>query len=69
MLLQKRIAELKAANKAATRRKLYKRKQVQKEGTFIVEEGLRLTTLKEFRARSNRKKAKKKARVKVGELS
>jgi hypothetical protein len=28
VLSQKRIAELKAANKAATRRKLYKRKRV-----------------------------------------
>ena len=40
VLSQKRIAKLKAANKAATRRKLYKRKRVQKERTFIVEEGL-----------------------------
>ena len=69
MLSQKRIAKLKAANEAATRRKLYKRKRVQKEGTFIVKEGLQLTTLKEFRARSDRKKAKKRLRVKVGESS
>ena len=69
VLSQKRIAELKAANEAATRRKSYKRKRVQKEGTLTVEEGLRLTTLKEFRARSDRKKAKKRVRVKVGELS
>jgi hypothetical protein len=63
------IAKLKAANEAATRRKSYKRKRVQKEGTLIVEEGLRLTTLKEFGARSDGKKAKKKARVEVGESS
>jgi len=69
VLSQKRIAELEAANEAATRRKSYKRKRVQKEGTLIVEEGLRLTTLKEFGARSDRKKAKKKARVEVGESS
>jgi hypothetical protein len=30
---------------------------------------VRLTTLEEFNARSNRKKAKKRACVKVGELS
>jgi hypothetical protein len=30
---------------------------------------VRLTTLKEFNARSNRKKVKKRARVKVGEPS
>ena len=69
VLSQKRIAKLKAANEAATRRKSYKRKQVQKKGTLIVKEGLRLTTLKEFKARSNRKKAKKRLRVKVGESS
>jgi len=69
VLSQKRIAELKAANEAATRRKLYKRKRVQKEGTLKVEEGLRLTTLKEFKARSNREKAKKRLSVKVGEPS
>ena len=40
VLSQKRIAELEAANEAATRRKSYKRKRVQKEGTLIVEEGL-----------------------------
>jgi hypothetical protein len=69
VLSQKRIAELEAANEAATRRKSYKRKRVQKEGTLIVEEGLRLTTLKEFGARSDGKKAKKRSRVEVGESS
>ena len=69
VLSQKRIAELKAANEAATRRKSYKRKRVQKEGTLTVEEGLRLTTLKEFGARSDGKKAKKRVRVEVGEPS
>jgi hypothetical protein len=62
-LSQKRIAKLKAANKAATQRKLHKRKQVQKEGVLTVEDRVRLITLKEFNARSNRKKAKKRARV------
>jgi hypothetical protein len=69
VLITKRNAKLKAANEAATRRKSYKRKRVKKEDAFIVTKGVRLTTLKEFGARSNRKKAKKKAHVKVGELS
>jgi hypothetical protein len=33
------IKELKAAAKAATRRKLHKRRRIQKEGTLTVEEG------------------------------
>jgi hypothetical protein len=69
VLMTKRNAELEAANKAATRRKSHKRKRVQKEGTLTISEGLRLTTLKEFGARSNRKKVKKRARVEVGEPS
>ena len=67
VLAQQEIAELQAANKAATRRKSHKRKRVQAEGTLIVQDGLRLTTLKEFGARSNRKKAKKRVRAKGGE--
>jgi hypothetical protein len=69
VLISKRNAKLKAANKAAIQRKLHKRKQVQKKSTLAVTERVRLTTLKEFNARSNRKKAKKRARVKVGEPS
>ena len=69
VLLTKRNAELEAANEAATRRKSHKRKRVQQEGTLVAEEGLRLTTLKEFAARSDGKKAKKRARVEVGEPS
>ena len=34
-----------------------------------MKEGVRLTALKEFNARSNRKKAKKRARVKESKLS
>jgi hypothetical protein len=67
VLAQQEIAELQAANKAATRRKSHKRKQVKAEGTLIVKEGLQLTTLKKFGARSNRKKAKKQVRAKGGE--
>jgi hypothetical protein len=51
VLSQKRFAELEAANEAATRRKLHKRKRVQKEGILTVEDRVRLTTLKEFDAR------------------
>jgi hypothetical protein len=69
IIATERIKELKAAAKAATRHKLYKRRRIQKEGTLIVEEGQRLTALKEFRARSNRKKRKKRVRTKGGKLS
>jgi hypothetical protein len=69
VLMRNQVAELQAANKAATQRKSRKRKRVQKEGTLTVEEGVRLTTLKEFNARSDGKKAKKRARVEVGEPS
>ncbi|KAH6439371.1 hypothetical protein HBI59_145170 [Parastagonospora nodorum] len=69
VLAQKEIAELRAANKAATRRKSHKRKRVQEEGTLTVKDGLRRTTLKEFSARSNRKKAKKQVRASAGKPS
>ncbi|KAH4800714.1 hypothetical protein HBH61_206670 [Parastagonospora nodorum] len=69
VLAQKEIAELRAANKAATRRKSHKRKRVQEEGTLTVEDGLRRTTLKEFGARSDGKKAKKQVRAGAGEPS
>ncbi|KAH6497936.1 hypothetical protein HBI58_041530 [Parastagonospora nodorum] len=69
VLAQKEIAELRAANKAATRRKSHKRKRVQEEETLTVEDGLRQTTLKEFGARSDRKKAKKQVRAGAGEPS
>jgi hypothetical protein len=69
VLAQQEIAELRAANETATRRKSHIRKRVQKEETLTIEEGVRLTTLKEFGARSNGKKAKKRARVEVGESS
>ena len=35
---------------------------------LIFREGVRLTTLKKFRARSNRKKVKKRVYIKVGKL-
>ncbi len=69
VLISKRNAKLKAANKATTQRKSHKRKQVQKKSTLIVAKRVRLITLKKFNAYSNRKKVKKRARVKVGEPS
>jgi hypothetical protein len=66
VLAQKEIAELQAANKAATRRRSHKRKRVQAEGTLIVKDRARLTALKEFRARSNGKKLKTQVRAKGG---
>jgi hypothetical protein len=69
VLAQQEITELCAANKATTRRKSYKRKWVQVEGTLTVDKGMRLTTLREFGARSDSKKAKKRVRAKGGELS
>ena len=67
VLAQQEISELRAANEAATRRKSHKRKRVQKEGTLIVEDGQRLAALKEFGARSDRKKPKKQVRAQEGE--
>jgi hypothetical protein len=69
VLAQQEIAELKAANEAATRRKSYKRKRVQAEGILTIEDGARLAALKDFGARSDGKKSKKVVGVKVGELS
>jgi hypothetical protein len=69
VLAQREIAELRAANEAATRRKSYKRKRVQRGGILTIDEGERLTTLKEFGARSDGKKVKKRVRVTEGEPS
>ena len=69
VLAQKEITELRVANEAATRRKSHKRKRVQREGTLTVEDGQRLSALQDFGVRSDGKKVKKRARVKVGELS
>jgi len=67
VLMSNQVKELQAANEAASRRKARKRKRIQAEGTLTAEEGLRLSTLKEFAARSNRKKAKKSARAEGSE--
>jgi hypothetical protein len=69
VLLRQRVSELREANKAATQRKLHKRKRVQKQGTVTVEDCVRLTTLKEFGARSDGKKAKKRVCIKMGKPS
>jgi hypothetical protein len=66
VLVRNQVAELQAANEAATRRKLHERKRTQREGTLTVSEGVRLTILKEFNARADGKRASKKARVKTG---
>jgi hypothetical protein len=62
VLAQQENAELYAALAAATERKSRKRKRIQKEGTMTVEEGKRLTALKEIRARGDGKKSMKRAR-------
>jgi len=69
VLISNQVKELQAANEAASRRKARKKKRIQAEGTLTAEEGVRLTTLKEFRARSNRKKGTKRMRIKAGKPS
>jgi hypothetical protein len=69
VLMRDQVAELQAANKAAMQRKSHKRKRVQREGSLTVEEGQRLTALREFRARTDRQKAKKRVRAEGGEPS
>jgi hypothetical protein len=51
------------------RYKLRKRKRIQAKETLTAKESVRLTTLKEFTARSNRKKVKKSARAKSSKLT
>ena len=68
-MAQREIAKLKVANEAATRRKSHKRKWVQAGGALVVEDGARLAALKDFGARSDGKKAKKRVRAEGGELS
>ena len=67
VLMRNQVAELQAANQAATQRKSHRRKRVQREGTLTVEEGQRLTALNEFSARSDNKKAKTRARADEGD--
>jgi len=63
VLLRKQVAELQATNEAATRRRYYKKKRLQKDGKLTFEEGARLTALKESGACNDREKGKKKVRV------
>jgi hypothetical protein len=65
VLMRNQVAELQAANEAATRRTSHKKERIQREGTLPVSERLCLTTLKEFNAHSDRKRASKKAWVKT----
>ena len=69
VLISNQVKELQAANEAALRRKARKRKRLQAKGTLTAKEGLRLTTLKEFAARSDGKRAKKRVRIKAGKPS
>ena len=63
VLMTMRNAELQAANEAAMQRKLHKRKRVQREGTITVDAGMQLTTLDEFAAHSDGRKALKRVRA------
>ena len=69
VLMRNQVAKLQAADEATTRRKSHKRKRIQQEGTLKVSEGVRLTTLKEFNARSDGKRASKRSRVETGTQS
>lgn len=68
-LLKRERAELRAALATATERKSRKRKRIQAGGTLPADEGQRLAALKEFGARSNGKKQKKRLRAEGGEPS
>jgi hypothetical protein len=67
VLMSNQVKKLQAANEAASRRKARKRKRIQAEDTLIAKDGMRLTTLKEFAARNDRKKAKKSTRAEGSE--
>jgi hypothetical protein len=69
VLVRNQVADLQAANEAATRRKSHKRKRIQQEGTLTVSKGVCLTTLKEFNAHSDGKRVSKKAGGKTGTQS
>ncbi len=62
-LMAKQIAELQAANEAATRRRSVKRKRVQKQGTLTIDDGDRLATLKDTRAGGGGERVAKQVRV------
>jgi hypothetical protein len=66
VLITKRNAKLQAANEALSKQRSHKRKRVQQEGTLTISKGVRLTTLKEFRSRSNRTQAQKRVRANTG---
>jgi hypothetical protein len=68
-LLKWERAELRAALAAATERNSRKRKRIQAGGSLVIEEGQQLTALKEFGARSDRRKEKKQVRAEGGEPS
>ena len=63
VLLRKQVAELQAANEATTRRKSHNKRRLQKGGKLTIEEGIRLTAVKEGGACSSGGKGKKKVGV------
>ena len=67
VLMRDEIKSLRVANEAATRRKSHKRKRIQKDGALTVEEGARLTALREFSARSDGKSSRKRVRADRGD--
>jgi hypothetical protein len=68
-LLRQERTQLQEALAAVTERKSHKRKRIKTEGSMTVEEAQRLTALKEFGARSDSKKLKKRVRAEGGEPS
>ena len=63
VLIRKQVAELQAANEAATCCRSYRRKRIQRRRSLKYGEGVQLATQKESNARSGRKKAKKKTHM------
>jgi hypothetical protein len=53
VLMRNQVVEFQAVDEAATRRKSHKRKRIQTERSLMFSEGVRLTILKEFNARSD----------------
>lgn len=69
VLMKDQVAQLQSANKAATRRRAYKRQRVQRDGALTVSEGARLTVLREFGARGNGEREGRRAHADGGEPS
>ena len=63
VLMREEINSLRAANEAASRRRSYKRKRIQKNGTLKIGEGAQLTALKGFSVGFDNKKGRTKGCV------